>query len=80
MRAVARATSAAPTYFPPEKIETSDPLQYYALIDGGVVAGNPSMCAYAEAVKMGNPEVLMVSLGTGELRHPLRYHDARIRP
>src|ERR671937_1203491 len=25
---VARATSAAPTYFPPEKIETADPLQY----------------------------------------------------
>ena len=53
MREVARATSAAPTYFPPEKIATADPLDYYALIDGGVVAGNPAMCAYAEAVKMG---------------------------
>jgi patatin-like phospholipase/acyl hydrolase len=76
MRQVARATSAAPTYFPPEKIETADPLQYYALIDGGVIANNPAMCAYAEAIKMGHPEVLMVSLGTGELRHPIRIGDA----
>ena len=51
MRQVARATSAAPTYFPPEKIPTDDPLQYYALIDGGVIANNPAMCAYAEAIK-----------------------------
>ena len=76
MRQVARATSAAPTYFPPEKVETADPLQYYALIDGGVIANNPAMCAYAEAIKMGHPDVLMVSLGTGELRHPIKYADA----
>jgi|SRR5579859_2239760 len=76
MRYVARATSAAPTYFPPEKVTTSDPLQYYALIDGGVIANNPAMCAYAEAIKMGHPEVLVVSIGTGELRHPIQYTDA----
>ena len=78
MRQVARATSAAPTYFPPEKIETGDPLQYYALIDGGVIANNPSMCAYAEAIKMGRAGdgVLVVSIGTGELRHPIKYDDA----
>jgi patatin-like phospholipase/acyl hydrolase len=78
MRDVARATSAAPTYFPPEKIETADPLQYYALIDGGVVAGNPAMCAYAEAMKLrqSDADVCMVSLGTGELRRSLMYHDA----
>jgi len=78
MRQVARATSAAPTYFPPEKIETADPLQYYALIDGGVIANNPSMCAYAEAIKMGRAGdgVLVVSIGTGELRHPIKYGDA----
>ena len=77
MRQVARATSAAPTYFPPERIDTADPILYYALIDGGVVAGNPAMCAYAEAMKMGHDgDVLMVSLGTGELRHSLKYSDA----
>lgn len=80
MRQVARATSAAPTYFPPEKVDTDDPLQYYALIDGGVIANNPAMCAYAEAIKMGKVDgagVLMVSLGTGELRHPIQYREAR---
>ncbi len=79
MRQVARATSAAPTYFPPEKIETADPLQYYALIDGGVVAGNPAMCAYAEAMKLrpdGAGDLMMVSFGTGEMRHPLQYDSA----
>lgn len=79
MRAVARATSAAPTYFPPAKIETDDPLDYYSLIDGGVVAGNPAMCAYAEAVNMGKVDasgVLMVSLGTGELQHPIPHDKA----
>jgi patatin-like phospholipase/acyl hydrolase len=79
MRQVARATSAAPTYFPPEKIETDDPLQYYALIDGGVIASNPAMCAYAEAIKMGRlggAGVLLVSIGTGELTHALHYNDA----
>ena len=76
MREVARATSAAPTYFPPEKINTADPLQYYALIDGGVIANNPAMCAYAEAIKMGHPDVVMVSIGTGELRHQIKYNDA----
>lgn len=79
MRDVARATAAAPTYFPPAKIATSDPLQYYALVDGGVIAGNPAMCAYAEAIKMGglgDGGALMVSLGTGDLRRPLKYGDA----
>lgn len=79
MRDVARATSAAPTYFPPAKIDTSDPLNYFSLVDGGVVAGNPAMCAYAEAVNMGKVDaggVLMVSLGTGELQHPIMYDQA----
>ena len=49
-------------------IIVSHPIQYYALVDGGVVAANPGMCAYAEAIKLGHPDVLMVSLGTGELR------------
>ena len=56
---------------------TSDPLQYYALIDGGVIANNPAMCAYAEAIKMNHPDVLVVSIGTGELRQPIQYADAR---
>jgi uncharacterized protein len=78
MRDVVRATSAAPTYFPPEKIATGDPLNYYALVDGGIVAGNPALCAYAEAMKMGKAadDMLVVSLGTGEFRRPIKYADA----
>src|ERR1700730_10098034 len=78
MREVVRATSAAPTYFPPEKIDTGDPLNYFALIDGGVVAGNPAVCAYAEAMKMGKTadDVMVVSLGTGEFRRPIKYSNA----
>ena len=68
----------APTYFPPEKIDTGDRLNYYALVDGGIVAGNPALCPYAEARKMGKAadDVLLVSLGTGEFRRPIKYSDA----
>lgn len=45
---VARATSAAPTYFEPFKINLSNN-DYMALVDGGVFANNPALCAYAEA-------------------------------
>lgn len=62
MRDVARATSAAPTYF--------DPLQAAEriLIDGGVSANNPAMCAWADADEaLGTRDnLLLVSLGTGE--------------
>lgn len=45
---VARATSAAPTYFEPAMINSlSDAPQY--LIDGGVFVNNPALCAYSEA-------------------------------
>ncbi len=43
---VARATSAAPTYFEPHYIEA---LNAY-FVDGGLVANNPSYVAYHEAV------------------------------
>jgi patatin-like phospholipase/acyl hydrolase len=82
MRDIARATSAAPTYFTPVKLPTSDRLNYYALVDGGVVAANPAMCAYAEAVRMcaeaGTPpeQIFMVSLGTGEQRRTFGFEKA----
>jgi uncharacterized protein len=49
MKQVARATSAAPTYFEPVKIGAEGSSDYYALIDGGVFANNPALCAYVEA-------------------------------
>lgn len=77
MREVARATSAAPTYFDPVQIKTKDVRDYYALIDGGVYASNPAMCAYVEAKAMfPTADCIVVSLGTGVHTRPLRFTDA----
>ncbi|MBL8165435.1 MAG: patatin-like phospholipase family protein [Anaerolineae bacterium] len=78
MRFVARATSAAPTYFPPCKIPVDGAAGYYALVDGAVFANNPSMCAYVEAQSRfpDATDYLVVSLGTGEFNNPLYYEKA----
>lgn len=76
----ARATAAAPTYFEPVKLPADDPYaEYYALIDGGVFANNPTLCAYVEARRL-YPEaedMLVVSLGTGELIQSIPYEKAK---
>jgi len=76
---VCRATSAAPTYFTPVQIKSMYG-QIFSLIDGGMFANNPALCAYAEARKIPFAEVLknhqktnhpsvndmiIVSIGTG---------------
>jgi predicted acylesterase/phospholipase RssA len=72
---VARATSAAPTYFRPERLATDPPT---AMIDGGVHSNNPAMCAWVEAVKLhGEQDILVVSLGTGQVKTPISYRTAR---
>ena len=76
---VARATSAAPTYFEPYLLKTNDATKnYYALVDGGVFANNPAVCAYAEAMRIFDPDdqIMIVSLGTGESSRPIMYEDA----
>jgi uncharacterized protein len=79
MKEAARATSAAPTYFEPYKIKTDDPsVGYYALIDGGVYANNPAMCAYVEAQTMFKEDnFLMLSIGTGDMIKRLPYSHAK---
>jgi patatin-like phospholipase/acyl hydrolase len=64
---VARATSAAPSYFEPAQVTDRSGARTYPLIDGGVYAVNPSMCAYADVVASGSADrlELMLSLGTG---------------
>jgi patatin-like phospholipase/acyl hydrolase len=58
---VARATSAAPTYFEPSLVAGQ------ALVDGGVFAANPAMCALAEVLRSGPlDDVRLLSLGTGQ--------------
>ena len=58
---VCRATSAAQFYFPKYKLGNK------VLWDGGNVANNPAMCAYADAVKLwGDKErIKMLALGCG---------------
>jgi patatin-like phospholipase/acyl hydrolase len=69
---VARATSAAPTYFEP--VESKDK----ALVDGGVFAANPAMCALAEALNTASPrDVVLVSLGTGEHTDPRSFGEIK---
>jgi uncharacterized protein len=95
MRDVARATSAAPTYFEPCRIpidrqersldarsdhrDLKHHGDYYALVDGGVFANNPGMCALVEARDLypDADEFLVVSLGTGEFTRRIPYEDAR---
>lgn len=79
---VARSTSAAPTYFEPAKLKSSGDSTnrrgYVALIDGGMFANNPAMCAYVEAKTLfpDEEEFLIVSLGTGEYTRSIPYNDA----
>lgn len=86
---VARSTSAAPTYFEPAQIKSENG-QSFTLIDGGVYANNPALCAYAEARKinfsnsLNDPEkpdipsakdMLIVSIGTGTVNKPYHFND-----
>lgn len=76
MRFVARATSAAPTYFEPQELAAATPPG--GLVDGGVFANNPAMCGYVEARSLHpEDEILVVSLGTGQLTRPIHYRDAK---
>lgn len=66
------ASSAAPIYFPTVQAGGR------WLIDGGVVANNPSLCAYAEAVKLWPGEELrLLSVGTGRRTRPISGPDSR---
>ncbi len=85
VRDVARATSAAPTYFEAARIKSKSSVPY-PLIDGGVFANNPTMCAYAEARTMTFPDrvnkptakdMVILSLGTGTKRKPYRYKEVK---
>ena len=86
MKDVCRATSAAPTYFEPAKIESLQGTDY-TLIDGGVFVNNPALAAYSEArtidfskeigqnkpVRPSAKEMLIISIGTGTVKTPYHY-------
>ncbi len=55
------STSAAPLYFPTVKVNEK------WLIDGGVIANNPTMCGFAEGYKIWNKaNIKILSVGTGK--------------
>lgn len=89
LKDVARAASAAPTYFEVSRIYSVYGAPH-TLIDGGVFANNPALCAYAETRKLdfktifNNPEkpvkptakdMLLISIGTGSDKQPYFYKE-----
>jgi predicted acylesterase/phospholipase RssA len=67
MRDVARATSAAPTYFSPAVISNLGDGEHSIMVDGGVGANNPCLAAVAETMRMyPGKELFLVSIGTGK--------------
>ncbi len=62
-----RATTAAPSYFEPARVENLTQSRNEALIDGGVFMNHPAMAAYIEARKLGweAKDIVIISLGTG---------------
>ena len=76
-----RASGAAPSYFPAHVLTLGG--RRRPMIDGGVVANNPSACALAEAWRLAErsgdraPAVLLASFGTGESTRPITIDEAR---
>ena len=74
MWAVARATSAAPTYFPPAQVTSLNGRTTLHCVDGGVAVNDPVLVGVAEArhilarqstVDAASTPVFAVSIGTG---------------
>ncbi len=84
LRDVARATTAAPTFFEVAKVK-SEANKYYPLVDGGIFANNPALCAYAEMrnkfstddFKIMASDILLLSLGTGFAKVSYSYDEAK---
>ena len=83
LRHVARATSAAPTYFEAFLLDGTqwkgEKDNRRALVDGGVFANNPSMIGLSEALASGADmnEILLCAVGTGMNDREIPYEDAK---
>ncbi len=83
---VCRSTSAAPTYFECARIQNMNG-ESFTLVDGGLFANNPTLCAYAEARKIFKKpfldkgvtaeDMLVLSLGTGNCKKIYPYEKAK---
>ena len=67
MAMVARATSAAPTYFDPAMLPPATGHRHHSLVDGGTFANNPTLSGYVDALRLKREarRILVVSIGTG---------------
>lgn len=81
-----KQAAMAPTFFEPYHLPTIQTQSgFYTLVDGGVVANNPTSLAIMEAIisskkageKLDIDEILVVSLGTGSLCRRYPYQEAR---
>jgi patatin-like phospholipase/acyl hydrolase len=77
-----RGSTAAPTYFEPARIYSLSPInKKYILVDGGMVASDPALCAYSEAIKFsgvsGIKDMIIVSLGTGKQLTSYKYKETK---
>ena len=71
-----RATTAAPTYFPPKYLKINQVER--VLIDGGVFANNPAACAYASSRRLfPNDDIVLLSIGTGRTHRTIKYVDSK---
>lgn len=80
---IADASSAAPTYFPTAEVDL-DPNDLdgtHWLIDGGVIANNPTMCAISEVRRMWRDarldDVRVLSVGTGRMTRKVNGRESR---
>jgi predicted acylesterase/phospholipase RssA len=77
IKVVARATSAAPTFFEPALVRDSSGREN-VFIDGGVFANSPAMCAFAEMEsRHEEADLLMVSIGAGSLTRSFDFETVR---
>lgn len=71
-REAARATSAAPTYFPPASLNERPTDEKLTLIDGALIANNPVIMAYGEAKKLypncQKFHILSISTGAADFK------------
>lgn len=79
---ICMASAAAPAYFPAHVVEIEG--RTSPLIDGGVVANNPTACAIAEAAavhkddeKFSLKKLIVASFGTGEATRPITAAEAK---
>ena len=86
VREVARSTSAAPTYFEVSNVKSLKQ-EEFTLVDGGVYANNPALCAYAEARNIFEKpsgegaataiDMQILSISTGHSKDDYTYKKAR---